>query len=130
MKEAANMKRKKILVIDDEVDLVDLVKIRLEVDNYYVMPLYTSTRALEIAKREKPDLILLDVMMPDKDGYEVCKELKADRETKSIPVVMFTAKEQQKPRIKDVSQATGADGYIFKPFEPAELLLKIKSLIG
>jgi DNA-binding response OmpR family regulator len=130
MKETANMKRKKILVIDDEVDLVDLVKIRLEVDNYYVMPLYTSTRALEIAKREKPDLILLDVMMPDKDGYEVCKELKADRETKSIPVVMFTAKEQQKPRIKDVSQATGADGYIFKPFEPAELLLKIKSLIG
>ena len=130
MKETANMKRKKILVIDDEVDLVDLVKIRLEVDNYYVMPLYTSTRALEIAKREKPDLILLDVMMPDKDGYEVCKELKADRETKSIPVVMLTAKEQQKPRIKDVSQATGADGYIFKPFEPAELLLKIKSLIG
>jgi two-component system alkaline phosphatase synthesis response regulator PhoP len=122
--------RKKILIIDDEVDLVELLKIRLEVDNYYVMPLYTSTRALEVAKREKPDLILLDVMMPGKNGYEVCGELKADSGTRSIPVLMFTAKEEQKYRIKEEALSIGAEGYIIKPFDATELVIKIKSLIG
>jgi len=121
--------KKKILVIDDEVDLVDLVKMRLEANNYYVMPLYTSTRSIEIVKREKPDLILLDVMMPDKDGYAVCRELKADKDTKDIPVVLFTAKDQQKNAVKKDYQTSGADDYIIKPFEASELLAKIEKFI-
>ena len=121
--------KKKILVIDDEVDLVDLVKMRLEANNYYVMPLYTSMRSLEIVKREKPDLVLLDVMMPDKDGYTVCRELKADKDTKDIPVVLFTAKDQQKDAVKKDYQASGANGYIIKPFEASELLAKIEKFV-
>lgn len=121
--------KKKILIIDDEVDLVELVKIRLEAHDYYVMPLYTSTRALEVTKREKPDLVLLDVMMPDKDGYEVCRELKLDKETSKIPVILFTAKPQQKDHVQKEYQATGADDYILKPFEPQALLEKIEKYI-
>ena len=121
--------KKKILLIDDEVDLVDLVKMRLEAHNYYLVPVYTSARAMEIAKREKPDLILLDVMMPDKDGYKVCKELKTDEETRNIPVILFTAKPKQKESIKDESKAVGADDHILKPFEPADLLDKVRKLL-
>ncbi len=119
--------KKKILVIDDEVNLVELVKVRLKLYDYYIVPLYTSKRALEVAKREKPDLILLDVMMPDKDGYEVCKELKASKDTRNIPVILFTAKSQQKDYIKTGSKSVGADDYILKPFELGELLVKIRT---
>jgi len=123
------MEKHKILIIDDEVDLVDLVKLRLEFYNFYVTPLYTSTRAMEVAKREKPDLILLDVMMPDKNGYEVCKELKSDKDTSDIPVVLFTAKPQQREYIKKGYKDVGADDYILKPFDPNDLLYKIRQLL-
>lgn len=123
------MNKKKILIIDDEVDLVDLVKMRLEVHNYFVEPLYTSTRALEIAKREKPDLILMDVMMPDKNGYEACKELKADEATRHIPIILFTAKPEQKERIKEEALSAGANDYLLKPFDPADLVKKIEKLL-
>lgn len=123
------MSKKKILIIDDEVDLVDLVKMRLEVANYFVEPLYTSMRSLEIAKREKPDLILLDVMMPDKNGYEVCKELKADEATRHIPVIIFTAKPEQTKCIKNGAKSVGADDYMLKPFDPADLVEKIDKLL-
>jgi len=123
------MEKHKILIIDDEVDLVDLVKLRLEFYNFYVTPLYTSTRAMEVAKREKPDLILLDVMMPDKNGYEVCKELKSDKDTSNIPVVLFTAKPQQREYIKKGYKDVGADDYILKPFDPNDLLYKIRQLL-
>lgn len=124
------MEKKKILVIDDEVDLVDLVKTRLELNNYHIVPLYTSKRSLEITKREKPNLILLDIMMPDKDGYEVCRELKANEETRDIPIILFSAKPDQKNYLKTDSQSVGADDYIVKPFEPDLLMTKIKALVG
>ena len=123
------MEKHKILIIDDEVDLVDLVKLRLEFHNFYVTPLYTSTRAMEVAKREKPNLILLDVMMPDKNGYEVCKELKSDKDTLNIPVILFTAKPQQREYIKKGYKDVGADDYILKPFDPNDLLYKISQLL-
>ena len=93
---------KKILIIDDEEDLVYLMKLRLEFQNYQVVPLGESTRSLEVAKEEKPDLILLDVMMPEKNGYEVCKEIKACKETHHIPVILFTAKPQVKEKIVEI----------------------------
>lgn len=124
------MEKKKILIIDDEVDLIGLLKTRLEMHNYYIMPCYTSSRGLEIAKREKPDLVLLDVMMPDLNGYEVCKILKHDDETKEIPIILFTAKLGEKEQLKKESEDAGANDYIPKPFEPADLLVKIISLIG
>ena len=123
------MKKKKILLIDDEVDLVDLVKMRLEASDYYVEPLYTSARAMEIAKRERPDLIILDIMMPDKNGFEVCRELKADRKTKDIPVILFTAKSHVKESVKKDYESVGADDYILKPFEPGDLLIKVQKIL-
>ena len=123
------MERKKILIVDDEEDLVYLMKLRLEFQNYQVIPLSFSTEALETAKREKPDLILLDIMMPEKNGYEVCKELKADRDTHDIPVILFTAKPQAKERIADLYESVGADDYIIKEFEIDKLLSKIKVLL-
>ena len=123
------MAKKKIMIIDDEVELVNLVKFRLELNGYRVIPLYTSSRAMEIVKREKPDLVLLDIMMPDKGGYEVCTELKDDKDTKHIPIILFTAKTHQKEYIKDGSKSVGAEDYILKPFDPAELLVKIRLLL-
>lgn len=122
--------KRKVLIIDDEVDLVDLIKLRLEAHNFFVEPLYTSARAMEITKRERPNLVLMDVMMPDKDGYEVCKELKADKETRHIPVILFTAKDQEKKRIGEDYETVGAEDYIIKPFEPADLLIKIEKLLS
>ncbi|MFC1576609.1 PleD family two-component system response regulator [Candidatus Omnitrophota bacterium] len=123
------MEKKKILIVDDEVDLVELLNIRLKVHNYYVVPLYVSTRTIETAKKLKPDLILLDVMMPDKDGYEICRELKSDKDTKDIPVMLFTAKPDQKAFIKNGSNSVGADDFILKPFDAADLLIKIGNLL-
>ena len=114
------------MVIDDEVDLVELIKTRLELHNYHIVPLYTSKRSFEITKREKPDLILLDIMMPDKNGYEVCKELKSSQETKDIPIILFTGKSNQQEYIKTGSKSVGADDYILKPFKLNDLLEKIK----
>lgn len=124
------MEKKKILVIDDEVDLADLVKTRLEFNNFYVLPCYTSKRALEIAKRERPDLVLLDVMMPDPDGYEVCKSLKKDKGTSAIPIILFTAKEQEVKKLEDKCRQVGAEDYIVKPYAHEELLAKINRLLG
>jgi two-component system alkaline phosphatase synthesis response regulator PhoP len=123
------MAKKKILIIDDEEDLVYLMKLRLEFQNYQVVPLNVSTQALEIAKMEKPDLILLDIMMPEKNGYEVCRELKTDKETHHIPVILFTAKPQAKERIADLYESVGADDYILKDFALDKLMSKIKILL-
>jgi two-component system alkaline phosphatase synthesis response regulator PhoP len=123
------MDKKKILLIDDEVDIVDLVKTRLDLGAYYVIPLYTSKRAVEVAKREKPAAILLDIMMPDKDGYEVCRELKSDQATRDIPVILFTAQSDEKKFVANSSKSAGADDYILKPFEPDELIKKLEALL-
>ena len=120
---------KKILVIDDEGDLLELAKTRLEVSGYSVLTLDSGARALEVAKREKPDLILLDVVMPGKNGCEVCRDLKADAATRGIPVIIFTAHYPEEEYLKVGSSAIGADDYVLKPFDPKELLAKIKFLI-
>lgn len=120
---------KKILVIDDEGDLLKLARTRLEASGYKAITLDSGERVLETAKAEKPDLILLDIVMPGKTGTEVCRELKADKATVNIPVIIFTAKYPWEEGIKLSSAEMGADGYILKPFDAQDLLAKIKSLI-
>ncbi|MDO8489535.1 MAG: response regulator [Candidatus Omnitrophota bacterium] len=120
---------KKIMVIDDEDDILKLTKTRLEANGFKVVTLESGEGAIEFTESEKPDLILLDIVMPGKDGYAVCKELKANQSTCRIPIVIFTA---QYPKEEDVmikSAITCADDYILKPFEGQELLAKIKLLI-
>lgn len=121
---------KKILIIDDEGDLLKLAKTRFESSGYNILTLDSGNRALEAAKREKPDLILLDIVMPGKSGCDVCRELKTDSATRGIPIVVFTAYYPEEEYVKTNSEEMGADDYILKPFDAQTLLAKIKYLIG
>ncbi len=118
---------KRILIVDDEEGMVKLVKMYLEHHRYEVITANDGQEGLEKAKTEKPDLIVLDLMLPRINGYKVCGLLKKDARYAKIPVVMFTAKAQEKD-IK-LGQEVGADAYITKPFEPEVLLSKIKELL-
>jgi len=121
------MPKKRILVVDDEPELVDMVKMRLEANDYEVITAFDGQKALEVARREKPDFIILDLMLPKMDGYKVCGLLKADTRYNKIPIVMFTAKAQEKDM--KLGKEVGADAYITKPFEPEVLLGKVKELL-
>ena len=118
---------KKILVVDDETELIDMMKMRLEANDYEVLVAYDGQRAFEKAKKEMPDLIILDLMLPKMDGYKVCGLLKNDIRYAKIPIIMFTARAQEKDR--KLGEEIGADAYITKPFEPQVLLVKIKELL-
>lgn len=120
---------KKILIIDDEQDLLRLTATRLEAAGYEVMTAPDGETAFKAIEKNLPDLILLDLMLPRKDGYEICNELKSNEETRNIPVVLFTAKAEEKAHIKSNYGFLAADDYILKPFDPEELLEKIKRLI-
>lgn len=120
---------KKILVIDDEGDLLKLARTRLEASGYKVLTLDSGDRAVEYTKSKKPDLILLDIVMPGKNGCDVCRELKADKVTGSIPVIVFTAQYPEEEYVKINTEEIGADDYILKPFDAKDLLAKINFLL-
>lgn len=123
------MEKKKILIVDDEYDFVDLVKIRLEKNGYQVVVAYDGGEALAVVTREKPDLILLDILMPKIDGIKVCQKLKSDPATAgSIIIIMLTAK--ARPEDIKLSREAGADEYIIKPFDDKTLLLSIQQLLN
>jgi len=123
------MAQKKIVVIDDEGDLLKLTRTRLEASGYKVLTLDSGEHALEFVRSEKPDLILLDIVMPVKNGCEVCKELKADKAIANIPVIVFTAQYPEEEYVKINTEEIGADDYVLKPFDAQELLAKIKFLM-
>ena len=121
------MSPKKILVVDDEVDLVETVRFPLEMKGFDVLVSYDGEDALSQARKEKPDLIILDLMLPKLDGYKVCRLLKFDERYKHIPILMLTAKTQEKDKI--LGKETGADEYITKPFEMDDLMEKVKKYL-
>src|SRR4030043_1452532 len=121
------MSPKKILVVDDEVDLVETVRFPLEMKGFNVLVSYNGEDALSQARKEKPDLIILDLMLPKLDGYKVCRLLKFDERYKHIPILMLTAKTQEKDKI--LGKETGADEYITKPFEMDNLIEKVKAYL-
>lgn len=118
----------KILVIDDEPDLVETLRFSLEAEGYEVLVSFNGEEGLNLARKETPDLILLDLMLPKLDGCKVCRLLKFDERHKHIPVLMLTAKIQEKDRI--LGMETGADEYITKPFNIDELMAKVKSYLS
>jgi DNA-binding response OmpR family regulator len=118
---------KKILLVDDEPDLVEMVKMRLEVAGYEAITAYDGQEGLDKARKEKPDLIILDLMLPKMDGYKVCTMLKRDQRYMKIPIILFTARAQESDQ--KLGKEVGADAYITKPFEPQTLLSKIKELL-
>ena len=125
--EKAEKDTRKILIVDDEEGIVKLVKMYLEHHRYEVITAYDGQEGLEKAKTEKPDLIVLDLMLPRMDGYKVCGLLKRDARYAKTPVIMFTAKGQEKD-VK-LGEEVGADACIIKPCEPEVLLSKIEELI-
>ena len=123
-----SMPQKKILVADDDADIQNLLKIILETNGYLVSLAANVVEAVQKAENELPDLILLDVVMPGKSGWEACKLLKSQDKTKHIPIVIFTALSAtvgDKATVKYVEEA-GANGYIPKPFKTEELLSEVK----
>jgi len=118
---------KTILIIEDEHDLAELVAFNLEKDGYRALVAYDGTAGLESARRHRPDLILLDLMLPGIMGTELCKLLKGNEKTAAIPVIMLTAKGEEIDRV--VGFEVGADDYIVKPFSSRELLLRIKAVL-
>ncbi len=121
------MGKKRILIVEDEAQLVNLLKMRLEANDYEVITAYDGQEGLDKARKEKLDLIILDLMLPRMDGYKVCGLLKRDTRYAGVPIIMFTARAQEED-IK-LGKEVGADAYITKPFEPQVLLEKIKELL-
>jgi pilus assembly protein CpaE len=118
----------KILVIDDDVDTLRLVGLMLQRQGYQVSAAANGSQGLARAFEERPDLILLDVMMPDMDGYEVTRRLRGNPDTVSIPILMFTAKTQLDDRV--IGYESGADDYLTKPTHPTELQAHVKALLA
>jgi len=119
---------KKILFVDDEPDLVQLVTLRLQAAGYQVEVAYDGQEGLDQVGKVKPDLIILDLMLPKLDGYKVCRLLKFDERYRGIPILIFTARAQAED-IK-LAMECGADGYLTKPFEVQALLGKLKELLA
>jgi DNA-binding response OmpR family regulator len=115
---------KRILVVDDEKIVIEVVERYLQQDGYEVKTASTGRQALEIAKQWQPDLVILDLMLPEMDGKEVCRQLRQDR---LMPIIMLTAKASENDRI--VGLEIGADDYVVKPFSPRELVARVKSVL-
>ncbi len=119
--------KEKLLVVDDEYDLVTLIRYHLEKEGYKVIAAYNGEDALFLARKEKPELIILDLMLPGIDGLEVCKKLKTNAELTNIAIVMLTAKGEE----SDVTAGLklGADDYVKKPFSPKELVARVQAVL-
>ena len=118
----------KILLVDDEKEFVDMIKMRLEAKNYAVITAHDGIEALNKTRELRPDLIILDIMLPNLDGYQICRMIKFDKTFGEIPIILLTALDQEKDR--KLGEQVRADAYITKPFEPEELVEKIAVLLG
>ena len=121
------MQKEMVLIVEDDEDILQLLTFNIESAGYDVMTAADGFEGLTLARRHQPNLILLDIMLPGLDGFEVCKELKRKPETAETPIVMLTARSEEVDRI--VGLELGADDYVVKPFSPRELLLRIKAVL-
>jgi len=117
----------RVLIIEDERDIADLVGFNLERAGFSVLKAHDGISGAGMAIREQPDLIVLDLMLPGKDGYAVFKEIRRDSRSREIPVIMLTARAQTEDRIQGLE--AGADDYLTKPFSPKELLLRVQAVL-
>ncbi|MDE2848634.1 MAG: response regulator [Gemmatimonadota bacterium] len=119
--------RQTILVVDDEPDIVEIIQYNLEKSGFDVIVAADGPVALEKARDETPDLIVLDLMLPGLEGTDICRILKQDERTRSIPILMLTAKSEEIDRI--IGLELGADDYVVKPFSPREIALRIRNIL-
>ena len=117
----------KILVVDDDPDLANLVKSILEAEDYLVYSAESGEEALVELPKLRPDLIILDIILPGKDGYDICRILKTDDHTSPIPIIILSIKCSVEDRIMGLN--TGADDYITKPFDPDELAARVEAVL-
>ena len=117
----------RILVVDDEPDAIELIRFNLKASGYEVLTAEDGEEALAKARKFSPDMILLDVMLPEIDGLEVCKIVRRDPATASLPIIMLTAKASEIDRVLGLE--FGADDYVTKPFSPRELMLRVRNLL-
>ncbi len=113
---------RKILIVDDEKNIVDILRFNLKKEGFETIEAYDGRAGYEMALREDPDLILLDIMLPEMDGFTVCKKIRQEKET---PILMITAKEEEVDKVLGLE--LGADDYITKPFSPRELMARVKA---
>lgn len=118
---------KQILIVDDEQDILDLIKYNLEAEGYKTLLARDGVQALKLAQNESPDLIVLDVMLPGKDGWQVMRELRQNPDTKSIPVIFLTARSSEIDEVVGIE--LGADDYIIKPISIRKLLARVKMVL-
>ena len=121
------MKKEKILVVDDEKDIIELVSYNLVKEGFEVISATAGEKAMELAAREEPEIIILDLMLPGIDGLDVCRELKRSDLTSSIPIIMLTAKGEESDIV--IGLELGADDYITKPFSPRILVARVKAIL-
>jgi len=120
---------KKILIVDDQLRIRELVEVTLRISDYRILQAESGEEAIEIVKTEKPDLTIMDIMMPGGiDGLEATRILKNDPGTKDCAIIMLTAKGQEADREKGLE--AGADGYFIKPFSPLDLIRKVEEILG
>ncbi|HIC93167.1 MAG TPA: response regulator transcription factor [Anaerolineae bacterium] len=119
------MAKAKILVVDDDRKIVELVRLYLEKDGYRVLVAYDGLKALELARQRRPDLIVLDLMLPQLDGLDVCRILRG--EGNKVPIIMLTAKTAEEDKL--VGLDLGADDYVTKPFSPRELVARVRAVL-
>ncbi|MBU1599818.1 response regulator [bacterium] len=119
---------KKILLVEDERDLADTGKIVLQEEGYSVELAFDGLSAVEKVYEEKPDLVILDISLPEMDGYQVCRVLKNDPQYSDIPIIMLTARTQRSDEFR--GKETGADEYMTKPYSPEMLIESVKRILG
>ncbi|MGC9972407.1 MAG: response regulator transcription factor [Bryobacteraceae bacterium] len=119
--------RQRIAIIEDEADIVEMVRYNLRKAGFEVESFARGREGLEHLRRNPPDLLLLDIMLPDEDGFSICRQLRADERLKELPVVFLTARGEEIDRI--VGLEIGADDYVVKPFSPRELVARVKAIL-
>lgn len=117
----------KILIIEDELNIIELIKMNLELSGYDVYSTTTGMDAIIMLKETEPDIILLDLMLPDIDGFDLCKMIRSNHQTESIPIIMVSAKSEEHNKIEGLK--IGADDYVTKPFSVAELEARIEAVL-
>ncbi|MDX1950793.1 MAG: response regulator [Verrucomicrobiota bacterium] len=118
----------RVLVVDDEVDIQDLVKFNLQAEGYDVIQALTAEDAIRLSSEGKPDLIILDLMLPDLDGISVCEIIKRNEVTSQTPILMLTAWSSMQSRVLGIE--AGADDYMSKPFSPKELSMRVQRILA
>lgn len=121
------MARGKILIVEDDRDIADMVRYNLSEQGYEIILAFDGQKGVELAKSRRPDLIILDIMLPVTDGFEVCKNLKGDHSTADIPIIILSAKSQETDKVLGLE--LGADDYVTKPFSPRELIARTRAIL-